>query len=154
MSEMSREDLLQVVRTLWEERDPVPEGLVARMQAVVATASTDLDEELMLLVERSTELAGARGTAAYTLRFEHGELNLLLRVASEDGRARLDGWVTPASPMTVRASSVADELRTWDALVDERGRFELENLPAGLVRLRLEAFDAGGSPFATPAFEI
>lgn len=154
MSEMSREDLLQVVRTLWDERDPVPAGLVARMQAAVAAASTDLDEELMLLVERSTELAGARGSAAYTLRFELGDLNLLVRVASEDDRARLDGWVTPASPMAVRASSVADELRTWDALVDERGRFELENLPTGLVRLRLEPLDAAGPPCGTPAFEI
>ena len=36
MNEPSREELLEVVRRAWSERDPVPEGLVARMQAAAA----------------------------------------------------------------------------------------------------------------------
>ena len=63
------------------------------MQAAAAVADSDLDLELMVLVERSTELVGARGGTAYTLRFVHGETDLLLRVAVEGEllpRRRLD----------------------------------------------------------------
>src|SRR5688572_26164867 len=105
-TDLSREGLLKIVRQVWEERDPVPEGLVERMQAVVQTeailADTDLDYELLVLVERSAELAGARGTAAYTLRFAHDTTEVLLRTDRDDsGGARLDGWIAPAAAMRV-----------------------------------------------------
>ena len=121
MSEPNRDELLDAVRRMWTERDPVPEGLVARMQAVAAAADTDLDVELMLLVERSAELAGARGSAtAYTLRFEYGELQLLVRVGGDGESRRLDGWVTPSTAMTVRAVGTGDTPRSmwpWSATV-------------------------------------
>ena len=87
--------LLDVVRRVWTERDPVPEGLVARMQAAAAAADTDLDVELMLLVERSDRAGGARGSAtAYTLRFAHGELRAAAPGRRDDGEfRRIDGWV-------------------------------------------------------------
>ena len=59
--------------------------MVARLQtaAALAASDTDLDMELMLLVERTEELAGARGasTTAYTLRFAHDGVDLLLRIS-------------------------------------------------------------------------
>ena len=63
MTELSDDDLLTGIRSHWETRDPVPDGMVARLQAAAALAAsdTDLDIELMLLVERTEELAGARG---------------------------------------------------------------------------------------------
>lgn len=150
MSEMSREDLLDVVRRVYEEHDPVPGDLVARMQAAAALADSDLDAELsglMELVDRSEELVGARGTATYTLRFVHGDTDLLVRVAVDDGRSRIDGWVVPPEPMTVRAGSHA-------AAVTDTGRFELTGLPLGLHRLSLEPHDITRPAFSTPAFEI
>lgn len=150
MSEMSREDLLDVVRRTYEQHDPVPADLVARMQAAAAVAASDLDAELiglMRLVERSEELVGARGTATYTLRFVHGDTDLLVRVAVDDGRSRIDGWVVPAEPMTVRAGAAV-------ATVTETGRFELLDLPLGLHRLSLEPHDITRPAFSTPTFEI
>lgn len=157
MAEMSRERLLGIVRTIWEERDPVPVGLVERMQEVVELAELEaglgLELELMTLVDRSLEMAGARGTSsAYTLRFVHGDVDLLLRVAADGDRSRLDGWVVPPEPMTVRA--LPDEPESRATIVSESGRFEILDLPLGLVRLRLEPHDASRAPFATPAFEI
>lgn len=154
MTEMSREDLLRVVRRVWEDRDPVPDGLVAQMQAAVAMATSDLDVELMALVESSTELAGARGSAAYTLRFVHGETDLLLRVAVDGDRSRVDGWIVPPVAMTVRAIQADGEPRPHHAAVSETGRFELTGLPLGLFRLRLEPHDVTSTAFATPTFEI
>ena len=153
MSELSRDALLGIVRTTWEERDPVPDGLVARMQATAAIASTDLDTELMELVERSTELVGARGSTAYTLRFVHGDTDLLLRIAVDGDRSRVDGWVVPPEPMTIRALP-GEEPATHDAVVTDSGRFEITDLPVGLMRLRLEPHDSARAAFATPTFEI
>jgi hypothetical protein len=160
-TDLSREGLLKIVRQVWEERDPMPEGLVERMQAVTQTeailADTDLDYELLVLVERSAELAGARGTAAYTLRFAHGQTEVLLRaVGNESGGARLDGWIAPAVAMRVRATEVTDhgEGRSWETETDGHGRFEFADLPTGLFRLWLTPMDSDAVAFGTPAFEI
>lgn len=159
--DLSREGLLAVVRTVWDERDPVPEGLVERMQAVVQSEvvleGIDLDYELLVLVERSNELAGARGTAAYTLRFASDDTELLLRAAGNDsGGARLDGWLAPATRMRVRASEVTEsgEGRSFEVETDDRGRFEFAELPTGLFRLWLTPLDSDVRAFGTPAFEI
>lgn len=153
MSELSRDALLEIVRQVWEDRDPVPEHLVPAMQAAAAMAASDLDVELMELVERSTELAGARGSTAYTLRFAHGDTDLLLRVAVDGDRSRVDGWIVPPEPMTVRAIS-GTEPAGHEAVVSDAGRFELTDLPLGMLRLRIEPHDTTRPAFATPTFEI
>ena len=153
MTELSREDLLRIVRDVWEQHDPVPEHLVAAMQAATAIAASDLDVELMELVERSTELVGVRGSTAYTLRFVHGDTDLLLRVAVDGDRSRVDGWIVPPEPMTVRALT-GTEPANHDAVVSDSGRFELTGLPLGMLRLRIEPHDTSRPAFATPTFEI
>ncbi|MBO0841728.1 MAG: hypothetical protein J2O46_00970 [Nocardioides sp.] len=164
--EPSRQDLLGLVRQAYVEGDPVPTGLVARMQAAVAGAAEEaglgLDLELMLLVEssgaaavRSTAAPGAKGRAAYTLRFERAGIDVLVRVAPDgDDTARLDGWVVPAEPVTVRVVRADKVAAVVAAEPSGSGRFELSGLPTGLVRLRFEAQDSGRPTFLTPTFEI
>lgn len=158
MAEMSRERLYEIVRTVYEEHDPMPDGLVERMREAAAAAEVEeglaLELELMTLVERSADLAGARGTAAYTLRFAYDDVDLLLRVAADGTHSRVDGWVVPPEPMTVRAVWTVAEAGSSAAVVSDTGRFELTDLPLGLVRLRLEPHDGSRAPFATPTFEI
>ena len=155
MSELADDDLLAGIRTYWESHDGVPTGMVARLQtaAALAASDTDLDMELMLLVERTEELAGARGasTTAYTLRFAHDGVDLLLRISTDGTNPRIDGWVVPPSPITVLVLRDDDTLGTLD--VGDTGRFELPDLTSGMLRLRLEPAD-GSTPFVTPAFEI
>jgi len=153
MSDLSREDLLGIVRDVWQRNDPPPEHLVLSMQAVAAMAASDLDVELMELVERSSELAGVRGSTAYTLRFVHGDTDLLLRIAVDGSRSRVDGWIVPPEPMTVRAIA-GTEPASHDAVVSDSGRFELTDLPLGMLRLRIEPHDTSRPAFATPTFEI
>ena len=153
MSELSRDALLGIVRDVWDRHDPVPEHLVSAMQAATAVAASDLDVELMDLVEQATELVGARGSTSYTLRFVHGDTDLLLRVAVDGDRSRVDGWVVPPEPMTVRALP-GDDPTVWSSVVTDTGRFELTDLPLGLLRLRLEPHDIARPAFATPTFEI
>src|SRR4051794_350132 len=122
MSELSDDDLLAGIRAHWESRDPVPDHLVARLQTVAALAAsdTDLDIELMLLVERTEELAGARGTStsAYTLRYAHDGVDLLLRVSSDGASSRIDGWVVPPSPVTVTVQRDIDTGWTDESHLD------------------------------------
>jgi len=159
MTELSDDDLLTGIRSHWDARDPVPEGMVARLQAAAALAAsdTDLDIELMLLVERTEELAGARGgsTTAYTMRFAHDGVDLLLRISGDGASSRIDGWVVPPSPITVTVQRDTDtdwsDVTTLD--VAGTGRFELPDLTPGMLRLRLDPAD-GSSSFMTPAFEI
>ena len=162
MAERSDDDLLAGVRAFWEQQDPVPEGLVARVQAAAALAATDLydvglDIELMLLVERTDELAGTRGapTRAYTLRFAHAGVDLLLRVSTDGAHSRIDGWVVPPAPtaLTVQRDTDTGWADVATLEVGLTGRFELPALPPGLLRLRLDPND-GSTPFQTPAFEI
>src|SRR4051794_14813546 len=134
MAELNNENLFAGIRTYWESRDPVPEGLVARVQAAAALAAsdTDLDIELMLLVERTEELAGTRGgsTSAYTLRFAHDGVDLLLRVSTDGVSSRIDGWVVPPSPIGLVVQRGPD-LGWSDATtvqVGDAGRFELLDL--------------------------
>ena len=159
LSDVGDDDLLAGLRAHWETRDPVPDGMVARLQAATALAAsdTDLDIELMLLVERTEELAGARGTStsAYTLRYAHDGVDLLLRVSSEGATSRIDGWVVPPSPVTLVVQRDIDTGWTDDATLEvgDAGRFELADLHPGMLRLRLEPVD-GSTSFMTPAFEI
>ena len=159
MSEMSHEDLLGVIRAAWEEQDPVPDGLVARMQELARAESdllaTDWDYELLQLLDRSEELAGARGgSGAFTLRFGHGDVDLLLRIVAEGGASRIDGWVVPALPMTAQVLEPDGTDRGPTVEVTAEGRFELTRPGSGLTRLRLEPHDTDRTTIVTPTFEI
>jgi hypothetical protein len=156
--EWADDDLYAGIRGFWDDRDPVPDGMMARVQAAAALAASELydvglDIELMLLVERTEELAGTRGasTTAYTLRFAHDGVDLLLRISTDGATSRIDGWVVPPSPITITVLRDPEILTTLD--VGDTGRFELADLTHGMLRLRLEPID-GSIPFMTPAFEI
>jgi hypothetical protein len=159
MTELTDSQLYAGIRAYWEFHDQVPDDMVARLQAAAALAAsdTDLDIELMLLVERTEELAGTRGasTAAYTLRFAHDGVDLLLRVSTEGSTSRIDGWVVPPSPIAVVVQRDSGAGWSDDATLEvgDTGRFELPDLTPGMLRLRLEPTE-GSTSFMTPAFEI
>jgi hypothetical protein len=152
------EALWRDLASMWEARDPMPDGLVERVLVAIATEDLDAEYELLHLVERSHELAGARGsTDAVTISFAGDSFSLLLRVSGTDSDVRrVDGWVTPAQEMHV---SVKQGGRTFEADVDAGGRFEIPRLPGGPSRVwlvgRAEAQHAEGQElFATPTFDL
>jgi hypothetical protein len=151
-------DLLDGVRRACERFDPVPAGLVDRMVTVtrdIAHEDPDLELELMLVVERFTELVGTRGGArSYTLRFGGDDIELLVRVgvSEEEGRARLDGWVVPATSAPVQIREVGGDGRCYDGKAADTGRFEFPDLPTGFYRVSIQLPD--DKAFGTPAFEI
>jgi hypothetical protein len=160
MSDPHLEDelLFADVRRVTDAFDPVPDGMIERMVAVtrdIADHDPDLELQLMLVVERFAELVGTRGGArSYTLRFGGDGVDLLVRVgvAEDEGRARLDGWLVPASSAPVQVREVGGEGRTFDGVAEASGRFEFPDLPTGFYRVSLQLAD--DQTFGTPAFEI
>jgi hypothetical protein len=149
---------LRELASMWEDRDPMPGDLVEKVLVTIETEDLDREYELLHLMERTRELAGARGDGdALTIAFSGGSFSLLLRV-SELGtkHCRIDGWVTPAQSMRV---TVTQQDSTQEAEVDARGRFEIPRMPTGFTRffLRTEDGDTVGSAtgmFATPTVEL
>jgi hypothetical protein len=158
VGDLDDEGLIAAVRRASEAMDPIPVGLVERMVTVtrdVVREDPDLELELMLVMERFAELVGTRGGArSYTLRFGGEGIDLLVRVgvSEEEGRARLDGWVVPATSAPVQIREVGGEGRSYDGAAAETGRFEFPDLPTGFYRVSIQLAD--DQAFGTPAFEI
>lgn len=141
---------------MWRHRDPMPASLVDKVLVAVGTENLDAEYELLHLVERSRQLEGARGLGdAFTIAFSGGPFSLLLRVSAlGETHCRVDGWVSPPQPMTV---TITQRSRSWQAVADALGRFEIDRLPSGLTRFFLasdDAEDATDLSFATPTFEL
>jgi hypothetical protein len=135
--------LLAAVSTLWQQLDPPPDGLAEG--ALARIAAEDLEFELLTLVESPDDaLAGVRHAApddgaesgAWSLEYEGGDLQVHVRLTRIEGHTRLDGWVVPARPITVRLSADGSD-EPLEVQADEFGRFEFSAAPGGLSRLTL-----------------
>jgi hypothetical protein len=145
---------LETLRLMWTERDPVPADLADRVS--VALAMSDLDAELLELVEGMLSSAGARGEErTRTVTFSSETLSVMVTIDAGPGGVRLDGWIADGGGLRV-------ELRTpmagRDTLADEDGRFAFDAVPPGLVRLVVHPTDGAtlvlARPVTTPGLEI
>jgi hypothetical protein len=140
------------LRSVWEERDPVPADMIDRMVAAVAVADISREYALLTLVE-TADLAAVRSEQdTLTLQFSDGATSVLLHVSETDaGARRIDGWVD-GEPLAVR---LVQGEREWSAEPGETGRFAFDSVPPGLSRLRLAVRDDGGMrEFETTQFEV
>lgn len=150
-----RDPLLDRLAEAWTAHDPPPTGLVERVLHTVHTGleptgldeldGLDLELELLVLLERSEELAGTRaGGAALTLQLAAGDdLQLLLRVTPIGAdQCRVDGWLTPDTGFTVTA---VQGRRHTEAVLAAPGRFEFPTLRRGATRLVVAAVPPAGT---------
>jgi hypothetical protein len=156
--------LLAAVARVWQQVDPPPadlaEGVLARL------AAEDLEFDLLVLVESEDALAGVRSApeadsvvpqdeaGAWSLEYAGADFNVYLRLTRIEDRTRLDGWVVPARPLTVRLLTEDQSVRQ-ETPIDEFGRFELADAPSGLARLSfIDETPAADRPRITPPFWI
>ena len=151
MTHNERDALFSELRSMWDDRDPVPPGLAENV--LVALAAIDLADEyeLLTLVGDSVERAGARAMGgARVLEFAHDAMTVMLRVSElDDGSLRIDGWTAPARAGVVRLDRGASDV---SAAVSADGRFELTGVAVGPARLSL-APDSGAG-FTTDTFTL
>lgn len=139
------------LRSLWNDVDPVPAGLIDRMVATVAADGLNREYALLTLVEG--QLGAVRGEAdALTLQFSDGSTSILLHVTTTaSGRRRVDGWVDTAAAEIVLTQGE----RSRSTSPEETGRFVFDDVPPGLTRVRLTTVIGDESrTLSTPQFEL
>lgn len=144
--------MLVRLRSMWERRDPVPDGLVDEVLARLATDRLDEEYELLTLVASTERLAGVRGAAeSRTLTFASGDVTVMVRISSlGGGRARLDGWVTPPAVYEARLHRTDQPDDVRGVTSTPNGRFEIPDVPPGTVTLRLHAAPTGTPSAGAP----
>jgi hypothetical protein len=126
------------LRTVFAHLDPVPPLLEAAARDAFAWRT--IDEELASLTRDSAdEEAGAlvRGPGgARQLSFEASTVEVELEVvATGERERRLEGQLLPPGPATVSVERPGADRVSVEA--DDLGRFVLEGLRAGVVRLHV-----------------
>lgn len=145
------QELLRRLGPIARKVDPVPD-LVADL-ARAAFSFRNLDAELAALVDDSADvLVPVRGPdlAERLLEFAAAELRIELQLSDVGGHRSMLGQVhevSDAAGVTVVAES-SSGLATAPTPVDAQGRFFLDALPPGSVRLHCRR--SGRRPVVTP----
>jgi hypothetical protein len=146
--------LLNSLRANFDERDPVPDGLVERIQFEITLDA--LNTEVATLTQLDLAAAGTRSTtteAVRTITFTSDSLTTMVTLTPlPDGTVRVDGWAAPGSGLRVELL-LADGPRNTYA--DDDGRFVFESVPSGLAKFALYVRrESGFSTVLSPAIEL
>lgn len=136
--------VLAGLATLYDTLDPMPDGLLGRIDFALAVAELEAD-----IAELSHgELVGVRGEETDSVTFTSGSLSLMITTVVAAHRVRIDGWVTtPGADVDVVAQGVTRTVTT-----DATGRFALDDVPRGRVHFVVRR--EGYRPVITPSMEL
>jgi len=144
--------VLESLRQIHEELDPVPGDLVDRIKFAMTVAA--LEAEIAEIVSSAT-LETVRGTdydRADTVTFASDGLSVMVSI--EHGpttKADIVGWVSETDVEV----ELRERGRTRTTVVDDEGRFTFTGVERGLVNFVLRRRSDGGSPpIITPAIEL
>ncbi len=146
------EEVLIALRSVVTEADPVPAPVLAAARAAfdLRSLDTDLAELVADSLDTAKRVRGPSGRRQ--LAFAAGAVTLDVEVTADGGRRRLLGFAegTPG-PVSAEASAGGTAAGAADPVtagLDELGRFVLDGLPPGPIRLRCPG--AGGRAVVTP----
>jgi hypothetical protein len=148
------EQLLRRIATTFEAADPVPPGLVSRIQFGITMDA--LHAEIAQLQRVGAEAVGARADGAaeaQTVTFTSASVTTMVTIRPIGAqRVRIDGWAAPGAGLGVELRIVGGLLRTE---ADSDGRFVFEDVPRGLAQFVLRApQEALRPPVITPSIEL
>jgi hypothetical protein len=146
--------VLNALRAAYDEADPVPDGLVERIQFEITLDA--LEAELATLMHLDLAEAGARGAATESVRtitFTSESLTTMVTVTPQPGGlVRVDGWATPGPGIRIEVLLPSGPRETQ---ADEDGRFVFDDLPSGLAKFALHLQAPGGSATVmSPTIEL
>jgi hypothetical protein len=147
--------LLEKVRRMWAERDPVPEDLAERIR--FALDLEDLEIELLELERARPVLSGHRGEERVrTLTFTSDSLSVMVSITPVRGEVmRIDGWISDGSGLDVELRLKAGTRRER---ADAQGRFAFDGVGGGLVQFLFHPTTGAGRELAhtvvTPAVQL
>lgn len=146
--------LLNSVRALYDETDPVPDGLVDRIQFELTLDA--LHAEVATLMQLDLATAGVRTAATEAVRtitFTSDSLTTMVTLTPQgDGTVRVDGWAAPGAHLRVEVLLPDQTIAT---VADADGRFVFEAVPAGLAKFALHpARGEDTSTVLSPTIEL
>jgi len=127
--------LLENVQAAYERIDPVPSGLVDRIQFELTLDA--LHAEIATLTQLDLTGAGARGVTeeVRTITFTSDSLTTMVTLTpQEHDTVRIDGWATPGAGLKIEVLLIDGPRETY---ADEDGRFVFESVPKGLAKFAL-----------------
>jgi len=132
---IGEEEVLSSLREIANRRDPVPPAVLAAARASLAWR--DPDAALAALIRDSVEqrLISVRGGTPRLLTFLGGALTIDVQVTTRAGTVDVVGELDPAVPARVVVESPSG---TRETAADPQGRFRIEGVAPGPVRLRCE----------------
>ncbi|MGN0063947.1 MAG: hypothetical protein ACI379_06870 [Nocardioides sp.] len=144
--------ILALLGQAHDVRDPVPDGLVDRVNFAITVAA--LEAEVAELTVMTAERAGVRSEMemADTVTFSGADLTAMIAIEPEPGGGRrVSGWAS-ATPVSVELRGVEHTVSTR---TDDQGHFEFLLAEPGLVHLVLQRLDGTGyRPLVTPPFGV
>jgi hypothetical protein len=125
--------ILDNLRALYAEADPMPGDLVERVRFALALEDVDV-EVFRLCTEQEMATAGARGhEESRTVTFDSDSLTIMISITpTGHDQVRLDGWLAPPGSHAVELRTAVGQLTTT---ADVQGRFALDSVPHGLAQL-------------------
>lgn len=147
------QQILGAVRSAVTTHDPLPDGLIERIQWQMTLAA--LRAEIAELETTGTAaVRGAPPALTDTLTFRGSTLSLMVTV-----RRRQDLTESPGIDLQCWVSRPGARVEVWSegvvqvsSIADDQGRVDFPGLPDG--RFRFVVHPADGAPVATPAVEL
>jgi hypothetical protein len=125
--------ILDGIRAIFEQVDPMPAGLPERVRFALALRGLET-EVARLVTEEDPRLVAARGTEqSRTVTFDSASLSIIIRIEqNKNGSVRIDGWLAPPRRRDIELETSAETLRVPS---DDQGRFAFGEVPQGAARL-------------------
>lgn len=152
------EALLAAIADLYAVADPMPAGMVERIQFELTLDA--LHAEVATLTQLDLAGSGARSAASpgdgsteavRTITFTAESVTTMVTISHQpDGSVRVDGWAVPGGGLTVEVLLSGATHRTE---TDDDGRFAFDDLPAGLAKFALH-LPAGAPTVVSPTIEL
>jgi hypothetical protein len=146
--------LLNSLRAYYDERDPVPDGMVDRIQFQITLDA--LHTEVATLTQLDITSTGTRSAATEAVRtitFASDSITTMVSLTPlGDGTVRVDGWAAPGAGLRIEVVFPDGRRNTY---ADDDGRFVFEGVPSGLAKFALYLpRDTGFSTVLSPAIEL
>lgn len=142
--------LLAAVRAAYERRDPVPAGLVGRIEFELTLDA--LQTEAATLTQLELAGSGSRSEPVRSITFTSDSLTTMITVTPQrPGTVRVDGWAAPGAGVRVELLLVPGPRETT---ADEDGRFVFDEVPTGLAKFALHLAGAEGVTVVSPSIEL
>jgi hypothetical protein len=148
------EQVLRHLARMYDALDPVPRGLVERIQFGITLEG--LHAEIAQLQRGAADLAGVRSddvTEVQTITFTSSSLTTMVTITPTSAdRVRIDGWLAPGGGSSVELRLSGDRRST---VADEDGRFVFEDVARGFAQFVLRPSGGGTGPAViTPSVDL